>query len=445
MAENMQAAGGHTIVVGGNRVVVGAHLDDDVGLPGEKRDHRQHEVLRLAGVARGGDLLARRHGDERGVRITAAAQAHLYESLTAVERIGPEIERLRKQAADDLHAGSADRRSDLCSAGDRIEQFVLDVECVVDENAALVERSLKNELVKVVSPRPRRGGAKHAPPRRPKSHVRFHFSRPWLPSFRVCPELPHAYVPPRFRRRIGSARCPLRIPRSPADFSEICAKSGLCRSAGRAIMGGDGQFHAGGSGTAMEWTTTTTLLDGLRRYADDDAWRRFVEQFRTPVVRFARSAGLSEHDANDLAQETFLAFAEAYRRGDYDRKKGRLSRWLFGIAYKHILRHRQRAARRRTGTREGVGTHFWLNLADENEATTIWDQEWERQLWRQCIERVRPEFEPSTMAAFELAVGTELSAQEAAQQLGVPVKSIYNAKHRVLKRLREIRAEVDDA
>jgi DNA-directed RNA polymerase specialized sigma24 family protein len=57
---------------------------------------------------------------------------------------------------------------------------------------------------------------------------------------------------------------------------------------------------------------------------------------------------------------------------------------------------------------------------------------------------VRTEVEPATMRALELVVGGSLSAAEAASRIGVPVKAVYNAKHRVLKRIRELRVELED-
>ena len=81
----------------------------------------------------------------------------------------------------------------------------------------------------------------------------------------------------------------------------------------------------------MEWVTTSVLLDQLRAGADG-AWGAFLERFRKPVIAFALKVGLPAQAADDAAQETMLAFLEGLRSGSYDRKKGRLSSWLFGIA-----------------------------------------------------------------------------------------------------------------
>jgi RNA polymerase sigma-70 factor (ECF subfamily) len=195
----------------------------------------------------------------------------------------------------------------------------------------------------------------------------------------------------------------------------------------------------------LDWLTTSTILDGLRDFENEAAWSRFVGRFHQPLVRFARRVGLESADAEDVAQEALATFAETYRTGRYDPRKGRLSQWLFGIAYKQILRQRQRDARRTARAAPVGGTSFWAELPDEQTASTAWDEEWEREMWRTCVEQVRQEVEPQTYRAFELAIRDDLPTADAARQLGVPVKTIYNAKHRVLKRIRELREALEAA
>lgn len=184
------------------------------------------------------------------------------------------------------------------------------------------------------------------------------------------------------------------------------------------------------------WQTTATVLERLRDYGNREAWGDFADRFRRPIVSFARGMGLSGADAEDAAQETLLAFAEAYRKGTYDPAKGRLSRFLFGIAYRQALH-----ARRRRHAQ--VESAVWAELPDEQTASGVWDSEWERILLDRCLEQVRSEFEPQTFRAFELTVREDRPPGEAAEVLGVPLKTVYNAKHRILKRIRELRSEYD--
>jgi len=86
------------------------------------------------------------------------------------------------------------------------------------------------------------------------------------------------------------------------------------------------------------WRTTTTFLNDLKAEgttaapAREAAWRRFDARFRKPIIAFARKMGASAADAEDVAQSTIETFIRKHRDGEYDRGKGRLSTWLFGIA-----------------------------------------------------------------------------------------------------------------
>jgi RNA polymerase sigma-70 factor (ECF subfamily) len=195
----------------------------------------------------------------------------------------------------------------------------------------------------------------------------------------------------------------------------------------------------------MTWLTTATVLQKLHDFGNRQAWDSFAERFRRPIVSFARGMGLKQADAEDVAQETLLAFAEAYRRGQYDPAKGRLSRFLFGIAYRQSLRARRAGVG--MGVRDvNVGeSAFWSEVPDEQAATGIWDTEFEKSVLDSCLNQVRQEFEPQTYRAFEAVVREERSPEEVSQSLRISIKSVYNAKHRILKRIRELRSEYCEA
>ncbi len=194
----------------------------------------------------------------------------------------------------------------------------------------------------------------------------------------------------------------------------------------------------------MEWRTTSTILRDLG--ADrDEAWRRLVDRFRGPIVGFARRLGHAPADADDLAQETLLQFVEQFRAGRYDRDRGRLGTWLFGIAWHQALRDRRARGRREAaaGPDGEAGAASRRTPRDESEARAIWEREWETALLTACLDRVRREVEPATIEAFEMVVVRDRPAGDAARALGMSVEHVYSAKHRVLTRLRAIREQLE--
>jgi RNA polymerase sigma-70 factor (ECF subfamily) len=186
------------------------------------------------------------------------------------------------------------------------------------------------------------------------------------------------------------------------------------------------------------------MLHDLRDYANAVAWRSFVDRFRQPIVRYVEKLGFSSADAEEVAQDALVAFAEKLRAGKYDRDRGRLRSWLFGIVYTQALKQRDRERRReRTIAGETEAERMMAALADEKTLSDRWDIEWGRFLVGECFRQVRLEFTPESIRAFELLVREDRSPRETADELGVPIKSVYNAKHRILKRMRELRAEIE--
>jgi hypothetical protein len=57
----------------------------------------------------------------------------------------------------------------------------------------------------------------------------------------------------------------------------------------------------------------------LKDERDAAAWTEFDTRYRRVIEDFARSAGLGEDDATEVAQQTLVDFVSAYRMGRYSR------------------------------------------------------------------------------------------------------------------------------
>lgn len=188
----------------------------------------------------------------------------------------------------------------------------------------------------------------------------------------------------------------------------------------------------------MGWTTSS-IYRGLYHADPEPAWRALVERFHTPLVNFARQLDLPPEEAEDAAQETLVACISSLRNGYYDRSKGRLSTWAFGIALRVVLNARRRLAILAHRVQAGQGSSFWDAIPAAPEDTAQWLREWKRAMVEGYLEHARAQFEPKTFRAFELVVRAGWKPANVAAELGITVKSVYNAKHRVLARIRELR------
>jgi RNA polymerase sigma-70 factor (ECF subfamily) len=187
--------------------------------------------------------------------------------------------------------------------------------------------------------------------------------------------------------------------------------------------------------------TTTRLLEGLFDPAAEAVWEEFDRRYRPIIVGLARKLGLPEEDAADVAQETLARFVKAYRAREYDRSRGRLRSWIIGIAKYRIAD----AARAKAGRRGWRGDSVIGDFPDHNELNTIWDNERRHAILRQAVEQLRTESKASekTIAAFEMLTFHGRPAAAVAEELGMTLNDVYQAKNRIAARLREIVARLE--
>ena len=150
----------------------------------------------------------------------------------------------------------------------------------------------------------------------------------------------------------------------------------------------------------MDTATSLSLLDALHDPRNDEAWQRFVMRYQPMIVAFAAKCGLNDNDAQDAAQETMTAFVKGYREGAYDRSKGRLRSWLFGIAHRKVIDVQRRMGRERVLADRSDGTAFLQALESPAEAEDVWEQEWQEAVLRECMSEVSRLVDPATFKAF---------------------------------------------
>jgi RNA polymerase sigma-70 factor, ECF subfamily len=203
-------------------------------------------------------------------------------------------------------------------------------------------------------------------------------------------------------------------------------------------------------------SSSDTSLSLLRRAQQDDpeAWLRIVHLYGPLVLFWCRRAGLSEHDAQDVCQETFGAVARALPKFHRDRSGDTFRGWLRTVTSRKLADF----ARRRTKEPKAVGgtdyQNFVAGLPVEPPASSAIpmpddvlsqgdrrDQDdpectQEAQICRRALDFIRSEFEERTWRAFWRTAIDGQNATEVAQELETTSAAVRKAKSRVLSRLR---------
>ncbi len=192
----------------------------------------------------------------------------------------------------------------------------------------------------------------------------------------------------------------------------------------------------------MEWTTTSGLLQKLQDYDERTAWILVDEHFRKPVVQLGLRRGLTEEEARDTSQATLMAFAVAYRDGKYDKDKGDLKGWLFGIAKRQIARTVERRGRRREQSIENSSTD--MPEAVDGELEQIWEEEWLLSVHERAVRLIKQRVQPKTFEIFQAVVLEGKSPGVVAKEKDVRLTTVYNSVHRVSEQIKQVSIEIED-
>jgi RNA polymerase sigma-70 factor (ECF subfamily) len=190
-------------------------------------------------------------------------------------------------------------------------------------------------------------------------------------------------------------------------------------------------------------TTRQSLLLRVRNPADADAWSQFVSIYLPLMHRYCMKRGLQDADASDVAQDVLRSISRAIGKFAYDRSKGNFRNWLFTITRNRLRDHLKR--QQRPGQGSGQTTVQDL-LAEhpEPQENVDWDRDCRLRIFEWAAEQAREQFQESTWRAFRMTAVEGRPAEEAARATGLSVGAVYIAKSRVLARLRELVATVDE-
>jgi RNA polymerase sigma-70 factor (ECF subfamily) len=180
--------------------------------------------------------------------------------------------------------------------------------------------------------------------------------------------------------------------------------------------------------------TSPSLLLRIRDPADVVAWGTFVNLYAPLIYRYGRRRGLQDADAADMTQEVLARVARAVRDFSYDPERGRFRDWLGLLTHRELLTSQKKRGRQAEENGDSRGP---LDQVEAMAADSTWADEFHDYVLQAALRRIQPDFEPQTWNAFDLVWNRDRPAPEVARELGVPVATVYVAKSRVLKRLRE--------
>jgi RNA polymerase sigma factor (sigma-70 family) len=185
--------------------------------------------------------------------------------------------------------------------------------------------------------------------------------------------------------------------------------------------------------------TSVTLLGRLRQEVKDEAaWNEFVARYEPKILEWCRGWQLQEFDARDVTQDVLLKLHKLLARFAYDPSKT-FSGWLRTLthhAWRDLVDDRKRAG---LGSGDTAMQRFFENIAAADSLIQQLEDEFQKEVLDQAMDRVRLRVEPRTWDAFRMTTLEGCSGAAVADRLGMNITRVYTAKSEVKKM---IRAEV---
>lgn len=183
--------------------------------------------------------------------------------------------------------------------------------------------------------------------------------------------------------------------------------------------------------------TRSTLLVQVRSADNREAWEEFVLVYRPVIYRMARRRGLQDADALDVSQNVLTRIAGAIQRWEKRDEETRFRHWLRRVAKNAILD----ALKGQPKDAAAGGSGVQELLSERADTTPDFDaelaKEHQREQYLRAAAVVRTDVSLETWRAFELTVIEGKSCEEAASVVGKSIGTVYAARSRVFRRLRD--------
>lgn len=149
-----------------------------------------------------------------------------------------------------------------------------------------------------------------------------------------------------------------------------------------------------------------------------------VSAYYQPLYRFGYSLAKNEHEAGDLAQQTFFIYAE---KGDSVRDPSKIKSWLFTTLYREFLRGRRKNSRM---------DHYEPEMLEVASGTV--EPQIRRSLDANLAVEALDEIDEVYRQPVALFYMKDLSYKEIAEILDVPIGTIMSRLSRGKAQLREV-------
>lgn len=184
--------------------------------------------------------------------------------------------------------------------------------------------------------------------------------------------------------------------------------------------------------------TSTTLLQRVKA-REPEAWTRLVNLYGPIIYQRCRKAGLQSVDADDTVQEVFRTVSRKIAQFRRDRPGDSFRGWLTAITRSKVSDHFRKQEKRPKAQGGTTAKRRWSQVQEEGTDSSILEVPLgeDGSLQRRALELVRARVSEQTWQACWRLTADDQAVAEVAEELGMSPRSIYDAKYRVMRMVRE--------
>ncbi len=187
--------------------------------------------------------------------------------------------------------------------------------------------------------------------------------------------------------------------------------------------------------------TRASLLKRLRDLDDAESWNRFYETYSRAVRGLARKRGLTNAEAEEVAQEVFKRIAETIHAFEPTERTGSFRRWLYQLARWRSddkIRERGRLSVEPLADTHSSGLQPQAQkIAAPDDVEEALEADARRRLLQAALDRLRNRLNPRDLQIFHHLAIEEWPVTKVAGFYGIRPALVYVIRHRVGRQLRQ--------
>ncbi|MDZ4848252.1 MAG: sigma-70 family RNA polymerase sigma factor [Pirellulaceae bacterium] len=190
------------------------------------------------------------------------------------------------------------------------------------------------------------------------------------------------------------------------------------------------------SSNSTNATRASLLVRAMER--DQMAWRQMVDLYGPLVAQWCRGCGLDSATIADIVQEVFISLSKSIASFRSPPGTGAFRAWLWKMTRNKLIDWKRRSQKQLKGTSGSDAVHRMEDLVDpmsipEDEPSSA---DALSELTSRALQQIKAEFQPQTWAAFWRSAVDGMPSHIIAEELGMSLASVRQARSRILRRFR---------